>query len=120
MSNTDISKYSRVSKDILQTHLLSYFNSLYLKLLVSQSKLSWTRKGTWKYQLSEMNFDFEISRVDCRRQKYSFSVYSVDHPLTNTRRSSYRRTALNSYMKDMTQHGVIAIHSKGIFISPSI
>ena len=30
------------------------------------------------------------------KQKKSFSNYSVDNPLTNTRRSSYRRTALNS------------------------
>ena len=70
MSNTDISKYSRVSKDI--SYL--YFNSLYLKLLVSQSKLSEIRKDTLKYKLYEMNFDFEISGVDCANQKYSFSV----------------------------------------------
>ena len=88
-----------------------------------------------------MNFDFEISRVDCiskekyfshfniknthqsletpspaptfsgrktlsassipmplvyKKENYSFSVYSVDNPLTSIRRSSYRRTALNS------------------------
>ena len=66
---------------------------------------SWMRKDTLKYKLSEMNFDFEISRINCRRQKYSFSVYSVDYPLTNTRRQLIR--------KDMTQHGLIAIHSKG-------
>ena len=66
---------------------------------------SWMRKDTLKYKLSEMNFDFEISRINCRRQKYSFSVYSVDYPPTNTRRQLIR--------KDMTQHGLIAIHSKG-------
>ena len=61
-----------------------YSKSLYLKLLVSQSKLSGIRKYTLKYKLSEMNFVFEISRVECRRQKYSFSVYSVDkQSLTN-------------------------------------
>ena len=60
-------------------------------MLVSQSKLSGIIKDTLKYILSEMNFDFEISRVDCRKQKYYFSVYSVDNPLTNTRRSSYKR-----------------------------
>ena len=96
MSDTDISKYSRVSKDILQTHLLSLF-----QLLVSQTAgiskyIILDQKITLKYKLSEMNFEIEISRVDCRRQKYSFSVYSVDYPLTNTRRSYYRRNALNS------------------------
>ena len=55
-----------------------------------------SEKVILKYKLSEMNFVSEISRVDCRRQKYSFSVYSVDNPLTKTRRSSYGRTALNS------------------------
>ena len=94
MSNPDISKYSRVSKDILKIIYYLYFNSMYLKLLVSQGKLTWVRKDTLKNKLSEMYFDFEISRVDCRIQKYS--VYSVDDPLTNTRGSSYRRTALNS------------------------
>ena len=96
MSNTDISKCSRVSKDILQTHHSSflYFNSLYLKLLVYQSKLSGIRRDTLKCKLSEMNLDFEIWRADCRRQKYSFSVYSVDNPLTNTFRSSYKRFPL--------------------------
>ena len=44
-----------------------YFNSLYLKLLVSQSKLSVIRKDTLKYKMSELNFDFEIPRVDSRR-----------------------------------------------------
>ena len=73
-----------------------YFNFLYPKLRVSQNKLSGIRKDTLKYKLSEMNFDFEISRADCRRKKYSFYVSSVDNPLTYTRRSSYRRIALNS------------------------
>ena len=35
-----------------------------LKLLVSQSKFSGTRKFTLRYQYFGMNFDFEISRVD--------------------------------------------------------
>ena len=96
MSKTDISIYSRVSKDILKTNFLFLFQLLVSRLLVSQSKLSGIRKDTWKYKLSEMNFDFEISRADCRRQENSFSVYLVDNPLTYTRRSSYRRTALNS------------------------
>ena len=96
MSNTDISKYSRVSKDILQTYLLSLFQLIVSQTACISSILSWIRKDTLKYKLSEMNFDSEISRVDCRRQNYSFSVESVDYPLTNTRRSSYRRTALNS------------------------
>ena len=37
---------------------------MYLKLLVSQSKLSGIQKDTLKYKLSEMIFDFEIRRVD--------------------------------------------------------
>ena len=66
-------------------------NCWYLKVHNLESE-----KDILKYKLSEMNFVFEISRDDCRRQKYSFSVYSVDNPLTNTRRFSYGRTALNS------------------------
>ena len=30
------------------------------------------------------------------KKKYSFCVYSIDNQVTNKRRSSYRRTALNS------------------------
>ena len=41
-----------------------YENVCNLKLLVPQSKFSGTRKFTLRYQLFEMNFDFEISRVD--------------------------------------------------------
>ena len=94
---TLISQNTLVYQRIYSRHIYYlYFNSLYLKLLVSQSKLSWIIKDTLKYKLSELNFDFEVSRVDCRRHKYSFSVYSVDYPLNNTRRSFYRRTALNS------------------------
>ena len=96
MSNTDISKYSRVSKDILQTYLLSLFQLLVSQIAGISKYIILDQKNTLKYKLSEMNFEIEISRVDCRRQKYSFSVYSVDYPLTNTRRSYYRRTALNS------------------------
>ena len=90
-----------------------------------------------------MNFEYEISRVDCiskenyfshfniqkyisvsletpsflsifaarktlsarstpmhlvyKKHNYSFSVHSVDNSFTNTRRSSYGRTALSSY-----------------------
>ena len=96
MSNTDISKYSRVSKDILHTHLLSLFQFLVCQTAGISKFIILDQKHTLKYKLSEMNFDFEISRVDCRRQKYSFSVFLVDNTLTKTRRSSYRRTALNS------------------------
>ena len=58
-------------------------NSLYLKLLVSQGKLSGIRKDSLIYKMSGMNFDFKTSRADCRRQKYSFSVYSIlFYPIT--------------------------------------
>ena len=91
-----------------------HFYSLYLKLLISQSQLSGIRKDTSTYRLSEINFVFEISRADCKRQKYSFSVYSIINLLTYTRTSSYRRTAMKNKLKiDMTQHRVISIHSKG-------
>ena len=41
-----------------------HFNSLYLKLLISQRKFSGTRKFPLRYQWFGMNFDFEISRTD--------------------------------------------------------
>ena len=41
-------------------------NYWYLKVNI------WDQKKYFKYKMSEMIFDFEISRVDCRRQKYSF------------------------------------------------
>ena len=66
-SNTDILKYHPILK--IQFRLFSYFHlhfkSSHLKLLISQSKFSGTRKFILKYQQSGMNFDFEISRVDC-------------------------------------------------------
>ena len=53
----------------MQFKLISYFylhfKSCYPKLLISQSKLSGTRKFTLRYQLFGMNFDFKISIVDC-------------------------------------------------------
>ena len=55
-------------------------NSLYLKLLVFQSKLSGIRKDTLKYKLSEMSFDLEISRVDYISNEKYYSHFS------NTRR----------------------------------
>ena len=73
MSNTDISKYSRVSKDILQTHDLLLF-----QLLVSQtagvSKLIiWDQKRTSTLRYLELTVE-DINIL--------FSVYSVDNPLT--------------------------------------
>ena len=52
ISNTDISKYRLISKNIEWTRflLLINFNSGYLKLLISQSKFSGTRKFTLRYQ----------------------------------------------------------------------
>ena len=68
---------------IYSTHIsYLYFNPLYLKLLVSQSKLSGIRKVTLKYKLSEMNFDFEISRVDYFKRKLLLSF-----PYKNTSQS---------------------------------
>ena len=65
-----------------------YFNSLYLKLLVSPSNLSEIRKDILKYKLSEMNFDFEISRVDFVSKENHFSPFNIkihishlNHPL---------------------------------------
>ena len=41
---------------VLQTQ----FSSFYLKLLISQSKFSGTRKFTLRYQYLEMNFNFDL------------------------------------------------------------
>ena len=41
------------------------FQLLLSQLLVSHSKLSGSKKLTLRYQLFGVNFDFEISRVDC-------------------------------------------------------
>ena len=65
-SNTDVSKYHK-SKNIVWTHSLFYLhsNSCSLKLLISQSKFSGTRKFTLRYHKFVMSVDFEISIVDC-------------------------------------------------------
>ena len=74
MSNTDISKHYRVSKDIHISY--TYLNSLYLKLQLSQSKLSGIRINTMNYILSEKSFDFEVLRVDCTsKEKYYSHFY---------------------------------------------
>ena len=89
ISNINSSNYPLISKSIIQTlfqfHLtLLYsecpklnrvlavlsaiglnFNSSYLRILVSQSKFSVTRKFTLRYQQFGMSFNFEISRVGC-------------------------------------------------------
>ena len=75
---TLISQNTLVYQRIYSRHIsYLYFNSLYLKLLVSQNKLSGIRKDTLKYKLSEMNFDFEISRVDCISKENYFSHFST-------------------------------------------
>ena len=52
ISNTGISKYSLLSKNTVYTDFLFYihFNFCYLKLLISQSKFSGSRKFTLRYQ----------------------------------------------------------------------
>ena len=52
ISNTDISKKSLKSKNIVSTYFLFYsnFNFFVLKLLMSQRKFSGTRKFTLRYQ----------------------------------------------------------------------
>ena len=56
-------------------------NSLNLKLLVSQSKLSEIKNDT----LFEMSFDFEISRVDCisKENYYSHFKKNISQSLKN-------------------------------------
>ena len=58
------------SKNIVWTisHLSLHFKSCYLKLLISQSKFSGTRKFTLRYQQFEIGFDSEVSRIDCNSQ----------------------------------------------------
>ena len=65
------------------TNSYIYFNSLYLKLLVSQSKLAGIRIDILKYKLSEMNFVFEISRVDCISKENCYSHFSIKLHLNN-------------------------------------
>ena len=52
ISNTDISMYSLISKNLSVKHLLFsvLFNLFYLKLLMPQGKFSVTRKFTLRYQ----------------------------------------------------------------------
>ena len=50
---------------LYQRHMSYFIFILAFKLLISQSKFSGTRKFTLKYQLFGINFDFEISIVDC-------------------------------------------------------
>ena len=66
ISITDISKYPLISENIVWTNFLFFlhFNSFHLKLLVSQSKFSGTRKFTLRYQYFELNSDFEVLIVD--------------------------------------------------------
>ena len=54
-----------------------YFNSLYFQLQVSTSKLSGIRKDTLKYKMSKINFDFEISRVDCILKENYYSPFNI-------------------------------------------
>ena len=62
-----IAPYPLVSRKKLWTHSFFIFSltQLYVKLLISQSKLSGTRTFALKYQWLWIRFDFEISRVDC-------------------------------------------------------
>ena len=45
--------------------------------VISQSKLSGTRKVTLKYKYFGMNFDFEISRVYCISKEHYFSHCNI-------------------------------------------
>ena len=45
--------------------------------VISQSKVSGTTKSTLKYKEFGMNFDFEISRVDCISKANYFSHFNV-------------------------------------------
>ena len=68
ISNTDISKSLLISKNTFTMHLPFFFTfqlRIYLKLLVSLSKFSDTRKFTLRYQAFEMNFDFETVGNEC-------------------------------------------------------
>ena len=47
------------------------------KTVISQSKLSGARKVTLKYKKFGMNFDFEISRVDCISKENYFSHFNI-------------------------------------------
>ena len=51
----------------------------HFSLLISESKLSGIRKNTLKYTLSEVNFDFEISRVDCISKENYYSRFSIKY-----------------------------------------
>ena len=78
LCRTLISQTTLVYQKIYSRHIsCSYFNSLYLKLLISKSKLSGTRKVTLKYKLFEMNIYFEISRVDCISEENYFSHFNI-------------------------------------------
>ena len=75
ISNSVISKYLLISKNIGLTNVLFYlhFNSSTLKLLIFQRKFSRIRKFTFRYEQFGMNFDFEISRVDCMLSELEIS-----------------------------------------------
>ena len=65
ISNSDISKYPLISKNISE-HIpvfLHITTPVISNTRVSQSKFSGTRKFTSRYQEFETNFDYEISRV---------------------------------------------------------
>ena len=56
---------------IYSIHVFS-FQICYLKHLVSQSKFSGTRKFMFRYQYFQLNFDFEIPRINCGFFKHLF------------------------------------------------
>ena len=59
---------------------VTYFQFSFKFLLrISQSKCYGTRKFTLRYQLFGMNFDFEVSRVDCNflKEKQKVSTLNI-------------------------------------------
>ena len=108
-SNTDISKYPLISKNIVQTELQFYlhFNSCYLKLLLSQSKFSAIRKFTLRYQWFGKNFNFEITRVGSIRN-YFIIIGIENNNNNNTESTKYLLKLLNVEIISQFPH----MHSK--------
>ena len=52
-------------------------HSCYLKLMISESKFSGTRKFTSRYYEFGMTFDFEITRLDCNLLRYLKHVKKI-------------------------------------------
>ena len=69
-SSTDISKYPVISKIIDGTHFVFHVPSLITKTAGISKKIFWNQKIFFEISVVGMNFDFEISKVDCFYSKF--------------------------------------------------